>query len=141
MIKYLRRDVVISHEGGEQVQELGAGQTIVGEQFLPVEPLASYTLFPLLLILSPTHVQRVQADKGDIENEEVGVVADDRTVICNGHLGNDMVGLIRTLDYLISILRVKTIRNCCHDHLNTKLLQNLLEHFSAKQRKNLQLAL
>ena len=73
----------------------------MSQQFLLVEPPAGNTLLPLIL-LSPAHVQRVEADKGDIENVEVGVVANDRTIVGNGHLGDDMVCLIGALNYLKS---------------------------------------
>ena len=102
MVKYLWRDVVISHEGSQQVQELSTDQAIMCQQLLPVEPPAGNTLLPLPFLLSPTHVQRVQADKGDIEDVEVGVVADDRTVVGDGHLGDDMVCLKGALNNLKS---------------------------------------
>ena len=46
------------------------------------------------------YVERVQADELHVKDEEVGVVADDRTVVGNGHLGDDMVCFIGTLDNL-----------------------------------------
>ena len=51
------------------MQELSTGQAIVCQKFLPVEPPAGNTL--LLFLLRPTYVQRVQANKGDIEDEKV----------------------------------------------------------------------
>ena len=68
------------------------------EQLAPVEHVAEHSL--VFLLTRPAKVQGVQANISHIEDEEVRVVADDWAVVGDGHLGDDMVCFIGTLDNL-----------------------------------------